>query len=131
MQRIYNRIHKHCQIDGGSQKAVPRYKIQLPQATAIEDLNEEDRSDYARIYVGNIPYEINEEDVYKSMGKFGEVVDVIIPRWTGGYREEQSKGFCFVEFDKRISANNALNSTSTTLIGGRKLKFKESDKMFK
>lgn len=124
-------IQKQRKKYGGSKKAVPKYKIQLPQTTAIDDLNEEDRSDYARIYVGNIPYEINEEDVYKSMGKFGEVVDVIIPRWTGGYREGQSKGFCFVEFDKRISANNALNSSSTTLIGGRKLRFKESDKMFK
>ena len=36
-----------------------------------------------------------------------------------------------LNFDKRVSANNALNSTSNTLIGGKKLKFKESEKLLK
>lgn len=114
---------------GGSKKAVPKYKIQIPQVKLLEDLGEEDRSDYARIYVGNIPYEIREESVYEALIKFGEVVDVIIPRWTGGFRDGQSKGFCFVEFDKRVSANNALNSSTTTLIGGRKLKFQDTERI--
>ncbi len=126
-----NEIQKQRKKYGGSKKAVPKYKIQLPKEKNINDLNEEDRSDYARIYIGNIPYEIDEQSIYEVMGKFGEVVDVIIPRWTSGYLEGQSKGFCFVEFDKRISANNALNSTSTTLIGGKKLRFKESEKLLK
>ena len=126
-----NEIQRLRKKYGGSKKAVPKYKITLPKEKGIEDLNEEDRSDYARIYVGNIPYEIDEETIYEVMSKFGEVVDVIIPKWMGGYRDGQSKGFCFVEFDKRVSANNALNSTSNTLIGGKKLKFKESEKLLK
>ena len=114
---------------GGSRKAVPRYQIHIPTNDTIQINDEEDRSDYARIYVGNIPYELKEEQIYEVLGKFGEVVDVIIPRWSGGTRDGQSKGFCFVEFDKRISANNALNSTSTILIEGRRLRFKESNKL--
>jgi len=112
---------------GGSRKAVPRFKIQLPTIDSIADIEEEDRSEYARIYVGNIPYDVTEEQVYEALEKFGEVVDVIIPRWHGG--SGQSKGFCFVEFDKRLSANNALNSTSPVLIDGRKLRFSEVTKL--
>lgn len=114
---------------GGSRKAVPRYKIHKPTTESIIEAQEEDRSEYARIYVGNIPYDISEEKLYEVLGKFGEVVDVIIPRWTGGARDGQSKGFCFVEFDKRISANNALNSSNPILIDSRRLRFKESNKM--
>lgn len=111
---------------GGSRKSVPRYKIQLPSSEKVDEIQEEDRSDYARIYVGNIPFDVKEEQLYELLGKFGEVVDVIIPRWTSG----KSKGFCFVEFDKRLSANNALNSTSTMLIDGRKLRIREADKKY-
>ncbi|SFA58536.1 ATP-dependent DNA helicase RecG [Pedobacter suwonensis] len=111
---------------GGSKKAVPRFRIHLPTINSNEDMEEEDRSDYARIYVGNIPYEIKEEELYFALGKFGEVVDVIIPRWSN---TGQTKGFCFVEFDKRLSANNALNSTSPILISGKKLRLKEADKL--
>lgn len=116
---------------GGSRKAVPRYKIVKPEAGGIDEIQEEDRSDYARIYVGNIPYDATEEQLYKALEKFGEVVDVIIPRWSGGYRDGQTKGFCFVEFDKRLSANNALNSIDPILINSRKIHLREADKMKK
>ena len=124
-----NEASKYKKKYGGSRKAVPRYQIHIPSTESVLENEEEDRSEYARIYVGNIPYEVKEEQLYEALGKFGEVVDVIIPRWLNGFRDGQSKGFCFVEFDKRISANNALNSTSTILIDGRKLRFKESNKL--
>jgi ATP-dependent DNA helicase RecG len=126
-----NEASYHKKKYGGSRKAVPRYQIVKPESAAIEHIKEEDRSDYARIYVGNIPYDVKEEQLYSTLEKFGEVVDVIIPRWTGSTRDGQSKGFCFVEFDKRLSANNALNSSSPILIDGRKLRLKEADKIIK
>ena len=126
-----NEATYHKKKYGSSRKSVPRYQIVKPEKSTIEHLEEEDRSDYARIYVGNIPYNVKEEQLYSSLEKFGEVVDVIIPRWSGGSRNGQSKGFCFVEFDKRLSANNALNSSSTILIDGRKLRLKEAEKLIK
>lgn len=124
-----NEATKYKKKYGGSRKAVPRYQIHLPSSSSNLETLEEDRSEYARIYVGNIPFDLKEEQLYETLGKFGEVVDVIIPRWSGGIRDGQSKGFCFVEFDKRISANNALNSTTPILIDGRKLRFRESNKL--
>lgn len=124
-----NEATKYKHKYGNSRKAVPRYQIHKPEVEKIQASEEEDRSDYARIYVGNIPYNLIEEQMYGLLSKFGEVVDVIIPRWSGGIRDGQTKGFCFVEFDKRISANNALNSTTPILIEGRRLRFKESSKL--
>lgn len=109
-----------------SRKAVPRYKVCLPNDTTIDKNQEEDRSDYARIYVGNIPYDICEEDITTVLNKFGEIVDVIIPHQNGS---SKTKGYCFVEFDKRLYAKNALNSTSEIYIGGRKVHLREADKM--
>jgi ATP-dependent DNA helicase RecG len=111
---------------GGSRKAVPRYSIDLPNTNySYENDKEEDRSDYAKVYIGNIPYEVSEKDINDSLNKFGEVVDVSIPKRHNG----KSKGFCFVEFDKRLSANNALNSTSDIIINGRKIHIREADTM--
>ena len=110
---------------GGSRKAVPRYSIELPNDNSTIDNGEEDRSEYSRIYIGNIPYQITDIEVNEALSKFGEVVDVIIPRWKSG----ESKGFCFVEFDKRLYANNALNTSSPIFIGGRKIYIRETDEM--
>ncbi len=52
-------------------------------------------------------------------------VDVIIPRWQNG----ASKKYCFVEFDKRLSANNALNSSDPIFISGKEIRIKEVGKL--
>ncbi len=122
-----NAISSQRKKYGGSRKAVPRYTIHLPNEKSTPKTSEEaDRSEYARIYVGNIPYDIEEIEINEALSKFGEVVDVIIPRWTN---TKQSKGFCFVEFDKKIYATNALNSTSDIFIRDRKLYLREADKI--
>ena len=74
---------------GGSRKAVPRYTITLPKEDHKETSeSDEDRSEYARIYVGNIPYDITEQEVNDALSKFGEVVDVIIPRWSNSANDK-------------------------------------------
>lgn len=122
-----NEISKQRKKHGGSRKAVPRYTIHLPNEKMIQKSQEDvDRSEYARVYVGNIPYDIEEKDINDALSKFGEVVDVIIPRWNN---TGQSKGFCFVEFDKKIYATNALNSSNDIFIKDKKLYLREADKI--
>lgn len=122
-----NEVSNQKRKYGGSRKAVPRYTITLPKAMASSNNDsDEDRSDYARIYVGNIPYEITEQEVNDALSKFGEVVDVIIPRWKNS---GQSKGFCFVEYDRRLQANNALNAPDPIYLSGRKLYLREADNL--
>lgn len=47
-----------------------------------------------KIYVGNLPYEVTEEELRQEFGTFGEVtsVNIITDRYSG-----RSKGFGFVE----------------------------------
>ncbi len=120
-----NEIFKLIKKYSGSRKAVPRFRVTAPVQNKIAEQVEEDRSDYARIFVGNIPYHANEQQINDALSKFGEVVDVIIPKNHYG----NSKGFCFVEFDKRVSANNALNSSDPIFLLGRKLYFRETEKL--
>ena len=121
-----NQVSRERHKYGGARKAVPRYKIHLPNEIQLKNQSEmDDYSDYARIYVGNIPYEVEEQDIIDVLSKFGEIVEVLIPRWRGSTR---SKGYCFVEFDKRLQANNALNSVDPIFISNRKILLREAEK---
>ena len=122
-----NQVGNEKRKYGGARKAVPRYAIHLPNEDQLKDQYElDDHSEYARIYVGNIPYVIHEQEIIDVLSKFGEVVEVIIPKYRNTNR---SRGYCFVEFDKRIHANNALNSVDPIFLSNKKLYLKEAEKI--
>jgi len=67
-----------------------------------------------KIYVGNLPYEVTEEDLESTFGQFGgiESVALIIDRQTG-----RSKGFGFITFNEQKSAQDSLALDGTDLKG--------------
>ncbi len=71
-----------------------------------------------KIYVGNLPYGIGEDDIRKVFEPFGEVgeVNIIIDRMSG-----RSKGFGFVEMPNDDEAQKALTDLNGTDFGGRQL----------
>lgn len=75
-----------------------------------------------KLYVGNLPYNVNEAQVRELFEEYGDVesVDMINDRETGRFR-----GFCFVAMDDAAadSAAEALNGMS---FGGRELKVNEA-----
>jgi len=71
------------------------------------------------IYVGNLSYEMNEEDLQTAFSEFGEVVSVkIIKDQYNG----RSKGFGFVEMPDRIEANAAIEGLNSKEFKGRSIK---------
>ena len=71
------------------------------------------------IYIGNLSYEISEEDLQKTFSEFGEVVSVkIIKDQYNG----RSKGFGFVEMPNRVEANNAIADLNDKELKGRRIK---------
>jgi len=58
------------------------------------------------IYVGNLSYEVNEEDLKKAFEDFGQVesVKIIMDRYSG-----QSKGFGFVEMPSQAEGQSAID----------------------
>lgn len=75
------------------------------------------------IYVGNLPYSANEQDIRALFSPFGEVksVKVIIDRLTGS-----SKGFAFVEMANAAEALQAISQLNGKEIGGRGLRVNEA-----
>ena len=71
------------------------------------------------IYVGNLSYEVTEEDLQKAFEGFGqtESVKIIKDNYSG-----RSKGFGFVEMSNNADAQSAINDLNDTEIKGRTLK---------
>lgn len=70
------------------------------------------------IYVGNINFQLRNEDLFNLFSQFGEVssAKVISDRETG-----RSKGFGFVEMDNAEEAQKAISSLNEFEVMGRKL----------
>jgi RNA recognition motif-containing protein len=75
------------------------------------------------IYVGNLSYEVTEEDLKKAFESFGEVdtVKVIKDNYTG-----RSKGFGFVEMSAKAEAQSAIEGLNGKDLKGRSLNVSEA-----
>ena len=75
------------------------------------------------IYVGNLSYEVTEEDLKEAFEAFGEVetVKVIKDNYTG-----RSKGFGFVEMPSKAEAQSAIDALNGKELKGRTLNVNEA-----
>ena len=75
------------------------------------------------IYVGNLSYEVTEEDLKEAFQVFGEVdtVKVIKDNYTG-----RSKGFGFVEMPAKSEAQAAIEGLNGKDLKGRSLNVNEA-----
>jgi len=73
-----------------------------------------------KLYVGNLPFKVSEEEIKQHFSEFGEVqaVKIITDRETG-----KSRGFCFVEMENADAAIAGLNGKE---FGGRNLTVSEA-----
>ena len=71
------------------------------------------------IYIGNLDYSLQEDDLKQIFGKYGEVtsVKIITDKFTG-----KGKGFGFVEMAEEKEATTAINELDGTEINGRNIK---------
>jgi cold-inducible RNA-binding protein len=75
------------------------------------------------IYVGNLSYEVTEEDLRQAFESFGQVdsVSIIKDKYSG-----QSKGFGFVEMASAEGAQTAINDLNGKELKGRRLNVNEA-----
>ena len=76
------------------------------------------------IYVGNLSYEVSDEDLNKAFAAFGEVVSAKVIK--DGY-SGRSKGFGFVEMSNNTEAEAAINGLNGSEIKGRAVKVNEAN----
>jgi RNA recognition motif-containing protein len=71
------------------------------------------------IYVGNLSYDVTEEELQKSFEVFGHVesAKIVVDMYTG-----RSKGFGFVEMPNREEANSAIDGINGQELKGRALR---------
>ena len=79
-----------------------------------------------KLYVGNLPYSVRDEDLQQSFGAFGNVTSakVMMERDTG-----RSKGFGFVEMGSDAEAQQAIGGMNGQSLGGRSLVVNEARPM--
>ena len=70
------------------------------------------------IYVGNMSYDVTEEDLREAFGAYGEVnsANIIMDKYSG-----KSKGFGFVEMSDDQAAMAAIEGLNETELKGRKV----------
>ena len=75
------------------------------------------------IYIGNISYSIDEQELGQIFSEYGEVssAKIIMDRVTG-----RSKGFGFVEMPNKNEGQQAIDSLEGKEIDGRKLRVNEA-----
>jgi|TARA_B100001079_G_scaffold269246_1_gene281118 RNA recognition motif-containing protein len=75
------------------------------------------------IYVGNLPYNVTEDDLRALFAEFGDVssAKLIIDRDTG-----QSKGFGFVEMSDEGAGQKAIDDVNGREVSGRSLKVNQA-----
>jgi len=75
------------------------------------------------IYVGNLSYEVSEEDLRQAFAAFGQVssATIIKDKYSG-----QSKGFGFVEMPSAEEARSAISQMNGKDLKGRALNVNEA-----
>ena len=76
-----------------------------------------------KLYVGNLPFSVTEDELREVFARHGEVqsVAVIMDRDTG-----RARGFGFVEMGDSNAAQEAMRALDGTDMGGRSLKVNEA-----
>ena len=76
-----------------------------------------------KIYVGNLSYEVTEEDLKLALEQFGKVesVTIIKDKYSG-----QSKGFGFVEMASKAEGQSAIDGLNGKELKGRTLNVNEA-----
>ena len=79
-----------------------------------------------KLYVGNLPYSVQDSDLQQSFGQFGAVTSakVMMDRETG-----RSKGFGFVEMGSDAEAQAAISGMNGQSLGGRSVVVNEARPM--
>lgn len=72
-----------------------------------------------RVYVGNLPYTMRTEELYKLFAEHGKVSDAVVMMEPND--NNRSKGFGFVTMPSRLEAEKAIKAVNGKNILGREI----------
>jgi len=99
------------------------WRINGNSAIAINATQAEENP-YMNMYIGNLAYNVTEEDLKGAFAEFGtiESVNIVKDRFSG-----QSKGFGFVDMPDNSEADRAIKALNGIQIKGRSIKISQSN----
>jgi len=76
------------------------------------------------IYVGQLPYNVNEDELREIFSEYGEIasLNLIKDRFSG-----QSKGFGFIDMPNNSEADKAIKALNKTMLKGREIKVNQAE----
>ena len=76
-----------------------------------------------KLYVGNLPYTVTEEQLRESFGTYGEIasLELISDKMSG-----RSKGFGFVDMPNNSEADKAIKALNESQMSGRMIKVNQA-----
>jgi len=111
--------HKSLKLDGHK---IGEQTIRIDLAASKEDTSQ-NRDQSKAIFVGNLGFATDEDQVREHFGQCGKITEVRI------VRDSQTgigKGFCYVNFASSESVKTALDLMSKTTLCGRELRISQS-----
>ena len=71
------------------------------------------------IYIGQLPYSVNETELKDLFSKFGEIasINLIMDRYSG-----RPKGFGFIDMPNNSEADTAIKALNRSMFKGREIK---------
>ncbi len=100
-------------------KHVARYMIRIPvDKKSYVSQTYDEPVEYAEIFVGNISPSTTKDQVYELFRQFGEVSDVFIPI---DFTTKSNKGYAFVQFEEKPSAEKSIAFSLKIILNERKL----------
>jgi RNA recognition motif-containing protein len=79
---------------------------------------------FMNMYIGNLAYDVTEDDLRNAFSEFGEVssVKIITDKFSG-----RPKGFGFVEMPDNSEADQAIKSLNGQVLNGRSIKVNQAE----
>ena len=72
---------------------------------------------YKKLFVHNLEFRVNHDQIHELFRPYGPVQTIDIPRTPDG----RHKGLCFIEFEQHEAAKRAKEAVNETMYHGRKL----------
>ena len=91
---------------------------EIKKEEKISMLSNEKNLDPKRLYLRNIPFEINEDDIRLKFEKFGQINEIHIPI---NYKTNQSFGYAYISYETVESTIMAINKMDGEYFMGRRL----------
>lgn len=76
------------------------------------------------IYVGQLPYNVNEDELREMFTEYGEIasLNLVKDRFSG-----QSKGFGFIDMPNNSEADKAIKALNKSSLKGREIKVNQAE----